>query len=96
MGSHILGLNDLYRAACLMAGGSLPTISLLSHKGIAMQTYRTFKRSCTDWESFASARKITVATRLSYSEALQQCKDYNDNRTPAQIRRGTMMEFERE
>lgn len=61
-----------------------------------MQTYRTFKRSATNWREFGSARKITVDTRLSYSEAQQQCKDYNDNRTPAQIRRGTMMEFERE
>ena len=36
MGKSIPGLNDRYRAACLMAGGSLPTISLLSRKGIAM------------------------------------------------------------
>lgn len=24
--------------------------------------YKTFKRSCTDWKSFGSARKITVET----------------------------------
>lgn len=61
-----------------------------------METYRTFKRSCTDWKSFGSARKTTVDTRLSYDEARNQCQSYNENRTPAQVRKGTKMEFERE
>ena len=60
---------------------------------IVMTKYTTFKRSCNGWESFAQARKITVDKGLSYDEAKRQCKEFNDNRTKAQIRRGTMMEF---
>ena len=56
--------------------------------------YRTFKRSCTGWKSFASARKITYDTHLTYDQAKEQCKAFNEARTPAQIRRGTMLEFE--
>lgn len=59
-------------------------------------SYRVFKRSCTDWRSFSSARKITVERGVSIDEALQICDQYNDNRTPAQIRKGTKCEFERE
>ena len=58
-----------------------------------MATYRTFKRSCTDWKSFASARKITHDTGLTIDEARRQCDDYNANRTTAQIRKGTKLEF---
>jgi len=57
--------------------------------------YRTFKRSCTDWQSFASARKMTVDTHLSYAQALEACEQFNNNRTPRQIRKGTKLEFER-
>jgi hypothetical protein len=57
--------------------------------------YRTFKRSATDWKSFANARKMTVDTHLSYAEALAACEAYNNNRTAAQIRKGTKLEFER-
>jgi hypothetical protein len=59
-------------------------------------TYYTFLRSCTDWKSFASARKITQDTGLSYEEARQRCDDYNDNRSKRQIAKGTKMEFTRE
>ena len=59
-------------------------------------TYRTFLRSCTDWKSFSSARKITQDTGLTYEEAQRACATYNDNRKPAQIRTGTKMEFTRE
>jgi hypothetical protein len=59
-------------------------------------TYKTFKRSCTNWKQFAKARKITVDTGLTYEEAQRRCDEYNDNRTPAQIRKGTKMEFIRE
>jgi hypothetical protein len=58
-----------------------------------MTTYRTFKRSGTSWEQFANARKITEERGLSYAEALDRCKEFNDNRSPAQIRKGTMLEF---
>jgi hypothetical protein len=61
-----------------------------------MPTYRTFKRSCTDWKTFARARKITVDRRLTYAEARRQCDRFNDHRTPAQVRKGTKMEFEAE
>lgn len=59
-------------------------------------TYKTFKRSCTGWKSFASARKITDETGLTYDEARRRCEDFNKTRTPAQERRGTKLEFTRE
>ncbi len=58
-----------------------------------MTTYRTFKRSATSFETFARARKITVDRGLSYETALARCKAFNENRTAAQIRRGTKLEF---
>ena len=58
--------------------------------------YKTFKRSCTNWKEFGKSRKITECTGLTYDEARKQCDDYNNNRTPAQIRKGTKMEFTRE
>lgn len=61
-----------------------------------MDTYKTFKRSCTNWRTFAKGRKITVDTRLSYAEARAQCELYNASRTAAQVRKGTMMEFTKE
>lgn len=54
--------------------------------------YTVFKRSCTDWRSFARGRRITIATRLTYAEALRMCEQFNTNRTPAQIRKGTKAE----
>lgn len=61
-----------------------------------MKTYRVFKRSATNWEEFSKARKITVETGLSLEDSRRLCSAYNDNRTPAQIRRGTKLEFEQE
>lgn len=61
-----------------------------------METYKTFIRSATDWESFAKARKITQDTGLSYEKARERCEDYNKNRTARQIKKGTKMEFTRE
>lgn len=55
--------------------------------------YTVFKRSCTDWRSFARARRITIATRVTYAEALRICDQFNENRTAAQIRKGTKAEF---
>lgn len=57
--------------------------------------YRTFKRSCTDFKSFASARKITDERGLTYDEARRRCDAFNSTRTPSQIRKGTKMEFEK-
>ena len=56
-------------------------------------TYKTFIRSCTNWQEFASARKITQDEGLTYKEALDACNDYNCNLTAAQLRKGTKMEF---
>lgn len=61
-----------------------------------MPTYRTFKRSATDWHTFASARKITYERGLTYDEARRQCQHWNEDRTPDQVRKGTKLEFERE
>lgn len=58
-----------------------------------MSTYKTFKRSATDWASFASARKIIVDRGLTYDEALRACKRFNESRTAAQIRKGLKLEF---
>ena len=58
--------------------------------------YRTFKRSCRNFKEFSKSRKMTVDTGLTLEEARRQCEEYNKNRTSAQIRKGTMMEFESE
>lgn len=57
--------------------------------------YRTFKRSCTNWEEFGKARKITVETGLTWQQAYEACQEFNQNRTSRQISRGTKLEFER-
>ena len=58
-----------------------------------MTTYRTFTRSCRNWREFASARKMTRGTGLTYDEAREACKRFNANLSPAQARRGTKLEF---
>lgn len=58
-----------------------------------MTRYKTFKRSARNWQEFTSARKITVETGLTYEQARQRCEEFNNNRTPAQIRKGTKLEF---
>jgi hypothetical protein len=58
-----------------------------------MTYYKTFIRSCVDWKSFGSARKIINETGLTYSQARERCAEYNKNRTTRQIRKGTMLEF---
>lgn len=61
-----------------------------------MSTYRTFKRSCRNWQEFGRARKLTESRGLTYDEARRQCENFNANLTPAQKRRGTKLEFEQE
>jgi hypothetical protein len=56
-------------------------------------TYKVFSRSATSWESFATARKTVKRRGLSLQQAREMCAGYNDNRTQAQIRRGTKYEF---
>lgn len=58
-----------------------------------MTYYKTFKRSCQNWQQFSSARKITEETGLTYEQARQRCEAFNNSRTPAQVRRGTKLEF---
>lgn len=58
-----------------------------------MTYYKTFLRSCTGWDSFARARKITQETGLTLEQARQRCEEYKRKRTARQIRRGTMLEF---
>lgn len=60
-------------------------------------TRRGESRPCQSLcDKFARARKITVDTGLTIDEARSACEAYNNNRTPAQIRKGTKMEFEQE
>jgi hypothetical protein len=60
-------------------------------------SYKTFKRSCNNFTEMARARKITEETGIpTEEEARRKCHDYNDNRTTAQIRKGTKMEYTRE
>jgi hypothetical protein len=59
------------------------------------QFYRTFKCSATNWDQFAHNRKITQSTGLTFAQAKAECEAYNKNRTARQIRKGTMIEFER-
>lgn len=61
-----------------------------------MSTFKTFKRSCTNWSEFATARKITVDTGLTEEEARKRCEAFNKTRTPAQVRKGTKLEYTRE
>lgn len=59
-------------------------------------TYKTFKRSCTDFKSMARARKFTQDTGLTLAEARRACDRFNENRTQSQIKRGTKLEFTKE
>ena len=61
-----------------------------------MDTFRTFIRSATSFESFSKAEKIAQSCGLTLTEARYQCKRFNENRTPEQIAAGTKMEFEKE
>ena len=58
-----------------------------------MTYYKTFLRSCTNWQQFGRARKLTQETGLTYEQARAACMIYNASRTPRQIRKGTKMEF---
>jgi hypothetical protein len=58
-----------------------------------MTYYKTFIRSCTNWEQLAKSRKITQETGLTADQARQRCDDYNKVRNARQKRKGTMMEF---
>jgi len=81
------------------ADGSTTQIGNVGHKygpSRDRPTYRTFLRSATSLEEFGSARKRTIDRGLTEDEARRACKAYNESRTPAQIRRGTKMEYDSE
>jgi len=61
-----------------------------------METYRTFLRTCCNWQEFANAPKIEQASGLTLQEAREACKGYNDNRTEEERDNGTKLEFEAE
>jgi len=61
-----------------------------------MTTYYTFKRSCRNWEEFATVEKETVETGLTYDEAREACLDFNSNLTDAEKKAGTKLEFTEE
>ena len=58
-----------------------------------MTYYKTFLRSCTNWQTFAKTRKITQETGLTYEQARQRCEEFNAHRNPRQIKEGTKLEF---
>lgn len=60
---------------------------------IEARNYYTFKRTCSDWASFASARKLRDESNLTYDEARRRCEALNAELSPAQKRRGTRYEF---
>jgi hypothetical protein len=59
-------------------------------------SYRTFLRSARNFEEFSSAEKREVEAGLSYDEARDACKEFNNNRSDDDIDSGTKMEFEEE
>lgn len=59
-------------------------------------TYTVFKRSARNFEEFAQAEKEVIETGLTIQEAKEVCQDFNQNRTEAEIEKGTKLEFESE
>lgn len=59
-------------------------------------TYKTFIRSCNNWQEFSTAEKADQSIGLTFEEARQECAEFNKNRTQAEIEAGTKMEFEQE
>lgn len=59
-------------------------------------TYRTFKRSATNWREFSTGKKTTVDSGLTHEEAFRQCEEFNRDRSQAELSNGTKLEFESE
>jgi len=57
------------------------------------EKYVVFQRSCKSFEDLGRARKKIIRRNLTIEEARQMCANFNDNRTPAQIKAGTKCEF---
>ena len=58
--------------------------------------YLVFKRSARNFEEFARADKIPVQRHCSYGEAVELCKEYNNNRSYEDEHNGTKLEFQLE
>ncbi len=58
-----------------------------------MTRYQTFTRTAASFEDFPVAEKRVIERDLSFEEALENCRQFNDNRTPAERKAGTKMEF---
>jgi hypothetical protein len=61
-----------------------------------MSTYTTFLRSALSFEDFSNADKIVQDTGLTEEEARDACREYNANRTDAEITAGTKLEYTEE
>lgn len=57
---------------------------------------KIFKRSARNFEEFANARKETVEYVDTEDDAIEKCRDFNSNRTPEEIAKGTKLEWTRE
>ena len=55
--------------------------------------FLVFKRSARSFDELVSARKTKVRKVETLEQARQLCREFNDNRTKAQVARGTKMEF---
>ena len=55
--------------------------------------YKTFLRSARNFDEMSKARKTTVSTGLTFNDAWQQARDYNNARNAKQLAKGTKMEF---
>lgn len=58
-----------------------------------MGNYTTFIRSARSYEEYSRARKIVVERGLTLDQAHAACREFNADRTSAQIAAGTKMEF---
>lgn len=56
-------------------------------------SFQLFTRSCTDWKSFARARKMKRCVAQTEQEARERCATFNTHRTADQTRRGVKMEY---
>lgn len=58
-----------------------------------MTEYIVFSRAATNWEQFSSANKRVIRKGLTREEARSMCKEFNDNRSQVQRKRGIAYEF---
>lgn len=54
--------------------------------------YKTFIRSCRNFQEFSTAEKIDQSLGLTFNEAFEECRDFNNNLTQEQIDAGTKLD----